>query len=68
MLRNPGHNIIEFLQNLDSLYALQKRDFPDVAPSIRCDEDFSTDRMILQFDSKRSGLNSVVKGTYELTL
>ncbi|KAH3811317.1 hypothetical protein DPMN_139727 [Dreissena polymorpha] len=69
MLRNLGHNTLEFLQNLDSLHALQKRDFPDVvAPSFRCDEDSSTDRMILHYYSKRSGLHSVVKGTYARTM
>ena len=63
MLRNLGSNILEFLQNLDSVHALCKRDYPDmVAPSFRCDEDSASDRMVLHYYSVRKGLYPIVKG------
>ncbi|WAR27241.1 GCYB2-like protein [Mya arenaria] len=62
MLRNLGHNVLEFLQNLDSVHVLIRRDYPDmVAPSFRCDEDSSSDRMVLHYYSKREGLHSILE-------
>ncbi|XP_060563345.1 guanylate cyclase soluble subunit beta-2-like [Ruditapes philippinarum] len=63
MLRNLGSNILEFLQNLDSVHGLSRRDYPDmVAPSFRCDEGSVSDRMVLHYYSARKGLYPVVKG------
>lgn len=63
ILRNLGHNVLEFVQNLDSVHALVKRDYPDmVAPSFRCDADSSTDRMVLHYYSQRTGLYPIIKG------
>ncbi|KAL4219763.1 hypothetical protein ACF0H5_020177 [Mactra antiquata] len=63
MLRNLGSNILEFLQNLDSVHGLARRDNPDmVAPSFRCDEDSASDRMVLHYYSAHKGLHPVVKG------
>lgn len=63
ILKNLGHNVLEFLQNLDSVHALIKRDYPDmVAPSFRCDADSSSDKMVLHYYSHRKGLYPVIKG------
>ena len=68
ILRNLGHNVLEFLQNLDSVHALVKRDYPDmVAPSFRCDADSSSDRMVLHYYSRRKGLHPIIKGTHIFT-
>ena len=63
MLRNLGSNILEFLQNVDSVHACAKKEYPDmIAPSFRCEADSVSDRMTLHYYSYKEGLFSVAKG------
>ncbi|KAK3604651.1 hypothetical protein CHS0354_007194 [Potamilus streckersoni] len=63
MFRNLGSNVLEFLQNLDSIHSFMRKEYPDmIPPSFRCDEQSATDRMILHYYSARKGLHPVVVG------
>ena len=62
-LRNLGSNILEFLQNLDSMHAYAKKEYPEmVAPSFRCEEDSLSDRMTLHYYSAKEGLFACARG------
>jgi len=63
LVRNWGGDILEFLQNLDSVQTYLKSEYQDVAtPSFRCDEDSVSDRMVLHYYSIRPGYQHFIMG------
>lgn len=67
-LRNLGGNMLDFLQNLDSVHTYMMGTYPEMnAPSFRCDADSSTDRMVLHYYSFRNGYHPLVTGAWIFT-
>ncbi|XP_071165575.1 guanylate cyclase soluble subunit beta-2-like [Mytilus edulis] len=63
LIRLLGGNILEFVQNLDSIQNYLRDDYQDViAPSFHCDEDSVSDRMILHYFSHRPGYHPLIRG------
>lgn len=63
LVRLLGGNILEFVQNLDSIQNYLRDDYQDtIAPSFHCDEESVSDRMILHYYSHRPGYHPLIRG------
>ena len=69
LVRLLGGNILEFVQNLDSIQNYLRDDYQDtIAPSFHCDEESVSDRMILHYYSHRPGYHPLIRGKWYIIL